>query len=579
MQFSQRRSVQHDSGRRSRVSRLECLEPRVVLSGFHPVSAYGAAYVPSDLRVTNPITRQPELVSVRNLSKNTLTSNEGKIVSGVDREGDAWTITVHGPGKVIVTDTTPNDGTLDDDIATIQLVGTSINSTYVTGNIVASPRSESNLINSTEGQSDQTILFNRLIANSGVRSIELNGFTLTRQVTPAVDQSTGILLYGGVRVLSFKTIDGLTDTSVNSTPIDVIIGNTTNPLPAGVQPSIYLDSIVNTVFDGTATSTPTVPLTTPNVSFQINGTVRDFSIVSATHTTIPAAYQFQYPVVGTTGRTSLQAHAVKNLSVVGSATNFTASRSAIPFQSNSTGLKYLRRASFGGNADGVGLDVRGTINHLTFKKGLGNPTGVFTGTDSNGNPLPATSYGYNQGSTGYPASGYLGGVVSARRIRRVNVGAANVNLQTPTNPAFNQLQGAQTQTYIATPGNALTSSAIVTSGSMGNVHIVGDQVNSEVKTGFYYSQYAAGLEGTRAASRIRHLNQQGSLINSVDSASVRPNSSGQYVHGQNKLGRGAISGQVTGQIYNTGGTTALGNTGAGVYARFLGRRLRVKQTG
>ncbi len=42
-------------------------------------------------------------------------------------------ITVHGPGKVIVTDTTPNDGVLDDDINTIQLVGTSINSTYVTG--------------------------------------------------------------------------------------------------------------------------------------------------------------------------------------------------------------------------------------------------------------------------------------------------------------------------------------------------------------------------------------------------------------------------------------------------------------
>ena len=50
-----------------------------------------------------------------------------------DRAGDKWTITVHGPGKVIVTDTTPNDGVLDDDINTIQLVGTNPRTTYVTG--------------------------------------------------------------------------------------------------------------------------------------------------------------------------------------------------------------------------------------------------------------------------------------------------------------------------------------------------------------------------------------------------------------------------------------------------------------
>ena len=46
-----------------------------------------------------------------------------------------------GPGKVIVTDTTPNDGALDDDINTIQLVGTNIHDSYVTGNVI-----ESNLV-------------------------------------------------------------------------------------------------------------------------------------------------------------------------------------------------------------------------------------------------------------------------------------------------------------------------------------------------------------------------------------------------------------------------------------------------
>ena len=191
MQFSQRRSVQPGSGRRGRPSSLESLEPRIVLSGAR-IPAYLSAYIPSDLKVSNPITGEPELVSVQNLKKSSLLTNEGKIVSGTDREGDAWTITVHGPGKVIVTDTTPNDGTLNDDIATIQLVGTSLTKTYVTAQVVASNRSQANLVTASEGQSDEKILFNRVIATSGVHSINLNGFVLTRKVSPAVAQTPGI---------------------------------------------------------------------------------------------------------------------------------------------------------------------------------------------------------------------------------------------------------------------------------------------------------------------------------------------------------------------------------------------------
>src|SRR5262249_35839623 len=154
-----------------------------------------APWIPSDLPVVNPVTHQKEFISAASLHPNNpnsqLYTNQGKIVSGTDRAGDLWTITVHGPGKVIVTDTTPNDGVLADDISTIQLVGTSPNSTYVTGEVRPSAT------NLTTG----TIPFNELIATSGVRSIELNGFTLTNQVSPAVNTPTGIFLFGGARVL------------------------------------------------------------------------------------------------------------------------------------------------------------------------------------------------------------------------------------------------------------------------------------------------------------------------------------------------------------------------------------------
>ena len=174
------------SARRARFQALEVLESRQLLASN--IASYLAPYIPTDLYVRNPITNQKETsVSASSLYRahdmdGPLVSNEGKIVSGKDRSGNEWTITVHGPGRVIVTDTTPNDGVLFDDIATIQIVGSNINSTYVTGSTVASTRM------TTSG----TVRFNRLVAADGVRSIQLNGFDLTSMVTPAVADDTGV---------------------------------------------------------------------------------------------------------------------------------------------------------------------------------------------------------------------------------------------------------------------------------------------------------------------------------------------------------------------------------------------------
>src|SRR5215469_5094353 len=128
------------SSPRTRSSRSECsrinrrllcmadtLESRWVLQAGIP--NYQSPWIPSDLLVTNPITKERELFIARNqVNPYNFNSqgfnNAGKVVSGTDRAGDKWVITVHGPGYVVVTDTTPNDGALDDDINTIQLVNT-----------------------------------------------------------------------------------------------------------------------------------------------------------------------------------------------------------------------------------------------------------------------------------------------------------------------------------------------------------------------------------------------------------------------------------------------------------------------
>jgi hypothetical protein len=557
---------------RSRIERrLICkpdvLEARWVLQAGIP--NYQSPWIPSDLLVTNPITKERELflakeqVNPYNFNSQGF-SNQGKVVSGTDRAGDKWVITVHGPGYVVVTDTTPNDGVLDDDINTIQLVNTSPKTTYVTGNVIPS-----NLVQTTGD-----ILFNELIAVSGVESIELNGFDLSSLVTPQVTSTTGVFLFGGVGTLSFNSIDAQIDTSVNPAPFPIEIGTANTPLKQ--QPSIYLNNITNLVFDSASTTIPTTPVTTPTVDITINGVLRNFDIVSATQGSVPAGFQFEFPQVGTTGRTAIQATAINKLTVHGSAKNFTVSRAPVPFSSEDSGIGYLHKATFGGNADAVGLDVKGKIGKLTFKKGLGNPAGVFTATSSSsGLLLPSTVYGTPPGTTGYPAAGLSGGTIRARSIGKLTVKPANVFVETATNPDFVQLGIQGYPTYAVTPGNSITNALVITSGSIGSVNVQGTELNSEVKTGFDYTAYLAGLEGTRGASQIARLKLRGDQINSVSSASFRP-ANNHYSLATGTAGPGSITAQVVGSHFDTGGVTGLGNTGAGLFARHI-KRLRIKK--
>jgi hypothetical protein len=563
MRFKRRRSDRPDSARSRLGLSLEVLESRQLLS--RNIYALFPQYVPGDLAVTNPITNKPVPLSVTHQFLNarsvqdSIFSNEGKIVSGTTRAGDQWTITVHGPGYVIVSDTTPNDGVLGDQIATIQLVGTNINTTYVTGNVIPSDR------NLTDG----TVQFNRLIDTQGVRSVILNGFTLAQTVTPASgspnNTTTGIFLTGGVRFLHFHDIQAPVDTATNDSPVNVIIGDPSTPLK--IEPSIKLDHIFTTVFDSTATTPPAnVPVTTPSVNIVINGQTRGIDVFSTTQAVVDTATQPQFPVVGTTGRTSIQTLGIGSLTVHGAATNLTASRDAVPFQNSFSGLNRLRKATFQGRTDAVGLDVHGPIGSLTYAKGMGNATGVFLGQTSTGQDLPATNYGIPSQQVTYAGLGFVAGQVTASRIGKVKIGPSTVNTVGLTNPTNVMLTKLGTASVKPVAGTAMVNSIITTTGNIGKVSIVGDQVNSEIKTGFDYNSFAAGLEGTRAASRIASIKHNGNMLNGVTSATVRPGAQ-DYGSAATLRGPGRMTGFLTGRIFSTGGQTPLTNVGTGYYAR------------
>ena len=72
-----------------------------------------------------------------------------------------------------------------------------------------------------------------------MKSIELNGFDLTNQITPAVTNPTGVFLYGGVGTLSFNSIIQQQDTAVTNAVFQIQIGTSTTPIKT--KPSIFLN--------------------------------------------------------------------------------------------------------------------------------------------------------------------------------------------------------------------------------------------------------------------------------------------------------------------------------------------------
>ena len=208
MSSSRRRSARPDPARFRVGSSLESLESRQLMTqspylaiGNYPLADFAPARDPGTVpnaQIAHPIGTDPRILATY--------QNQGKELSGQDRQGNRWHLVLTGPGQIIVTDVTPNDGVLDDDLNTIRLVGTSATKSVLTGSVDPSARaiSDSTLV-TTQG----TLRFNRLEALKGVKTVILNGFILTDTITPpgsailspaetALNQTTGINLRGGV---------------------------------------------------------------------------------------------------------------------------------------------------------------------------------------------------------------------------------------------------------------------------------------------------------------------------------------------------------------------------------------------
>ena len=614
MSSRRRRSARLSPARYRLGSNVEALESRQLLtqSPYLPLKDYPLYNNPPALNpgtvpigpVNHPIGTNPAILATY--------QNEGREITGEDRQGNRYDLRLTGPGEIIVTDTSPNDGVLDDNINTITLVGTSLTKSVLTGTVEQSfhqPSSPTSL--ASLGQ----VYFNSLVADQGVKSVVLNGFVLTDTITPpgsattsplesALNQTTGINLLGGVGYLAFEGIDGRFPTpntansglttlnpSMTSDPIEINIGTPTSPLT--VQPNIRIDHIYNTSYDSTgysqdpstglinSSTIATGPLTTPTIDLIVNGEIKSFDVVSismepnlATLTpdlnqqflTVPtqfiptssAALAYFYPVVGTTGRTAVQTTAINHLKATGSLTNVTFSKAIQPFLNSLSGLDSVGYVQIGGQTDAVAIDANGSIKLLSFEKGLGNPTGLST------NPI---YYGAPTSAYGYAALGQEGvQVVTEGTIGQLVVGPTGQFLQTSQNPAFIQSGLAETEVTVQQPGSAVTESLVAAGGSIGKIHIIGDLTGSEIKAGYNYYAALGGAEGVSGSSTVGPVSVRGNLVDTVISASYRPND-GYYGNGNDIAGDGTITGVRSGQIVTTStGSTVLGNKGSGFFA-------------
>lgn len=546
------------SGRRRPGAALEALERRQLMT--LPPGSYDYYHVSIPTHVVLPQSAPPpSFVHPVGTPDRILSQldNRGKVLTGKDRQGDEWQLTLHGPGELIVTDATPNDGVYNDDLATIQIVGSDLHSTIVTGQVTSSARIFT----------DGNVVFNRLIALDGVQQIVLNGFNLGRTVDPAVDvlNNAGpeIFLPQGVQLLQFHNIIAPINIASDDQPIEIVIGEQNTPLE--VRPTIKIDSIFNTVFDSALATNPNgIPVTVPTVQIIVNGEIHGLEILSATAQPIElAGLQYAFPTVGTTGRTAVRALGIQNLLVNGTARNFTASRQPIPFNTDFSGMEYLGAATFGGTADAVGLDVSGPIGRLRFVEGLGNPAGSLPG---------GANLGVPDFARGYPSFGLLGGLIKASRIGSIEAAPANLTFETNKDPDFIQNQRTGSTTYFARPGNALTSVGVTSQYGIDRANLVGILQNSEIATGFDYNSYSAGLDGMRIPSRINAYHQRGALIDSVIAATYRPKN---FTYGDinaegktdDEAGPGVIRGRFQGLLADTQNQTALGNYGVGFFAR------------
>ena len=278
----------------------------------------------------------------------------------------------------------PNDGVLDDNIATIQLIGTNPNTTHVIGQVVAS---------------HSTRLARRRSTQPAGRRAERRGalqpahrpagrrVDRPQRVHPDADgharptaipnSGTGIFLSGGVRNLSFIGRRSASSTS-RSRRRRSTSSSATPTTRSGSSRTSGIDSITNTVFNSTVDDARRRPADDADGRHR-SSTARSTASSSArsARRAEPAAEQFFFPIVGSTGPDGGPGHGDRQPRRLGLGDQLhrLATRAAVPepalgrLAHRHGDLRRQRRRRRRSTSPGRSAS-------LEFAQGLGNPVGL-----------------------------------------------------------------------------------------------------------------------------------------------------------------------------------------------------------
>jgi hypothetical protein len=437
-------------------------------------------------------------------------------VSGVNTEGDAWTLTLIGPGSIKVTkqaDANGNPtGLLDpSEIDTITIFGTDPLSSRLVGTVVASGKGTGQVF--FQHLTEVTNVSQRGTGGDGLLSIDMPNFYLglTAQAAPntntggtepsiTIPDGTATLRFGGIDTTAFfgtdptKSLSGSnqvpgTSSSTGSAQNNQFAITLGAPQYAGTR--FVVNSITTNSYQGTTSSSSTPSTFQNGVTINVTGRLGIFQAneIDGSTTNAPATFASNGGVLVQMLPISLASGELGEIGFVrvgGNATNF----SVI---SNDKMNTYF----VGGETNNIGIVAGGGTRNLYFGKGMDTATiKVHT----------IQKLFANRGAINST-------VTADRQIGNMQFGGDVVG--TTVKSGYNQNLAAVEQS----PTNAPTPTA--QAGGQMRVTIAGNITNS-----VFASSVVAGTNGFGSADDLR---LQPGTINAriqgtIDNAAVTPNS-------------------------------------------------------
>ena len=312
-------------------------------------------------------------------------------VTGVNTEGDAWTLTLTGPGSIKVTkqaDSAGNPTGLDDpsEISTITILGTDPLSSRLVGTVIPSGNGTGQVFfqNLTEVNNQN----DRGTGGDGLLSIDMPSFYLGLTAQAAPVTSTGgaepsISIPDGVATLDFGGVD--TTAFFGTNPADSLSGsNQTSPgsataaaqnnqftvtlgIPQYAGTRIVVNKLITNSFQGTTPGSTTTATFQNGVTFAVTGRLGLFQAneIDGSTTNQPANF-------ASAGGVLVQAFPITAATISGEIGQVRVGGNATNF-SVVTGDK-INTYFVGGETNNVSILAPGGTRNLYFGKGLDTAT-------------------------------------------------------------------------------------------------------------------------------------------------------------------------------------------------------------